>query len=115
MSRRSDGCWSSTPDEGKSHRGTLGFEGPFCDNVIQTACKSLILNGEMSEWSIEHAWKACRPAPAIIGDMNALTSLKQDTWVSLHAGAPLRTQLDRARNSLRSVNGPCLRVHPERR
>jgi hypothetical protein len=21
--------------------------------------KSLILNGEMSEWSIEHAWKAC--------------------------------------------------------
>ena len=26
--------------------------------MIQTACKSLILNGEMSEWSMEHAWKA---------------------------------------------------------
>ena len=26
--------------------------------MIQTACKSLILNGEMSEWSIEHPWKA---------------------------------------------------------
>ena len=25
-----------------------------------TARKSLILNGEMSEWSIEHAWKALR-------------------------------------------------------
>ena len=23
-------------------------------------CKLLILNGEMSEWSIEHAWKAKR-------------------------------------------------------
>ena len=23
------------------------------------ACKSLILNGEMSEWLKEHAWKAC--------------------------------------------------------
>ena len=27
------------------------------DNVCRTARKSLILNGEMSEWSIEHAWK----------------------------------------------------------
>ena len=32
----------------------------FCDNQIQAARKSLILNGEMSEWSIEHAWKALR-------------------------------------------------------
>jgi hypothetical protein len=28
--------------------------------LFQTARKSLILNGEMSEWSIEHAWKAKR-------------------------------------------------------
>ena len=45
--------------EYKRHRGTLGFEGAFCDNQIRAARKSLILNGEMSEWSIEHAWKAC--------------------------------------------------------
>jgi hypothetical protein len=32
-------------------------EGGFCAILIQTARKSLILNGEMSEWSIEHAWK----------------------------------------------------------
>ena len=29
-----------------------------CDNHCQTARKSLILNGEMSEWLKEHAWKA---------------------------------------------------------
>jgi hypothetical protein len=45
--------------EHKTHRGTLGFEGGFCDNQIQTVRKSLILNGEMSEWLKEHAWKAC--------------------------------------------------------
>src|SRR5688572_5307793 len=43
--------------EYKPHPGTLGFEGAFCDNQIQTARKSLILNGEMSEWFKEHAWK----------------------------------------------------------
>jgi hypothetical protein len=32
-------------------------EGTFCATLFQTARKSLILNGEMSEWSIEHAWK----------------------------------------------------------
>jgi hypothetical protein len=32
-------------------------EGRFCATLFQTACNSLILNGEMSEWSIEHAWK----------------------------------------------------------
>jgi len=32
-------------------------EGRFCAILFQTARKSLILNGEMSEWSIEHAWK----------------------------------------------------------
>ena len=26
---------------------------------LETARKSLILNGEMSEWLKEHAWKAC--------------------------------------------------------
>src|SRR6476659_3096201 len=30
-----------------------------CDNLVSTARKSLILNGEMSEWLKEHAWKAC--------------------------------------------------------
>jgi hypothetical protein len=34
-------------------------EGGFCAILFQGARKSLILNGEMSEWSIEHAWKAC--------------------------------------------------------
>ena len=32
-------------------------EGGFCATLFRTARKSLILNGEMSEWSIEHAWK----------------------------------------------------------
>jgi hypothetical protein len=32
-------------------------EGGFCAILIQAVRKSLILNGEMSEWSIEHAWK----------------------------------------------------------
>jgi len=35
-------------------------EGGFCATLFRTARKSLILNGEMSEWSIEHAWKAWR-------------------------------------------------------
>ena len=30
-----------------------------CHNRFPTARKSLILNGEMSEWLKEHAWKAC--------------------------------------------------------
>ena len=34
-------------------------EGRFCATLFQTIRNSLILNGEMSEWSIEHAWKAC--------------------------------------------------------
>jgi hypothetical protein len=33
-------------------------EGRFCARLFQTDRKLLILNGEMSEWSIEHAWKA---------------------------------------------------------
>jgi hypothetical protein len=32
-------------------------EGGFCDILIQAVRKSLILNGEMSEWLKEHAWK----------------------------------------------------------
>src|SRR5262245_8275685 len=35
-------------------------EGGFCAILIQTAHKLLNLNGEMSEWSIEHAWKSDR-------------------------------------------------------
>src|SRR4051812_11592738 len=34
-------------------------EGRFCAILFRTARKSLILNGEMSEWLKEHAWKAC--------------------------------------------------------
>jgi len=33
-------------------------EGGFCATLFRTARNSLILNGEMSEWSIEHAWKS---------------------------------------------------------
>ena len=29
----------------------------MCDNLMLTARKVLILNGEMSEWLKEHAWK----------------------------------------------------------
>jgi hypothetical protein len=32
-------------------------EGGFCATLFKTARNLLILNGEMSEWSIEHAWK----------------------------------------------------------
>jgi hypothetical protein len=32
--------------EYKSHRGTVGFEGAFCDNQIRAARNSLILNTE---------------------------------------------------------------------
>jgi hypothetical protein len=45
--------------EYKSLRKAGRFEGEFCDTLFRTTHKSLILNGEMSEWSIEHAWKAC--------------------------------------------------------
>src|SRR5215212_5296616 len=31
----------------------------FCATLFQTARKLLILNGELSEWLKEHAWKAC--------------------------------------------------------
>src|SRR4051812_30009686 len=34
-------------------------EGKFCAILFRTARKCLILNGEMSEWLKEHAWKAC--------------------------------------------------------
>jgi len=33
------------------------FEGGFCVTLFLAVRKCLILNGEMSEWSIEHAWK----------------------------------------------------------
>jgi len=39
-------------------------EGGFCATLFQAARKSLILNGEMSEWSIEHAWKLTPAARA---------------------------------------------------
>ena len=37
-------------------------EGRFCARLFQTDRKLLILNGEMSEWSIEHAWIDSRRA-----------------------------------------------------
>src|SRR5262245_46428378 len=33
-------------------------EGGFCATLFKAVRNSLILNGEMSEWSIEHAWKS---------------------------------------------------------
>ena len=39
---------------------SLGVEGGFCDNRIPTARKSLILNGEMSEWLSAYAAKPLR-------------------------------------------------------
>ena len=39
-------------------------EGAFFAILIQTARKSLILNGEMSEWLKEHAWKLTPAARA---------------------------------------------------
>jgi hypothetical protein len=33
---------------------------PACAIILEPARKSLILNGEMSEWLKEHAWKAKR-------------------------------------------------------
>ena len=35
----------------------------MCDNQFATARKLLILNGEMSEWFKEHAWKAIVARP----------------------------------------------------
>lgn len=59
LTQFSDDYFPARPStaESKSHSKRVGFEGAFCDNQIRTACNSLILNGEMSEWSIEHAWK----------------------------------------------------------
>ena len=45
--------------EDKSICGTARFEGGFCATLFKAARNSLILNGEMSEWLKEHAWKAC--------------------------------------------------------
>jgi hypothetical protein len=42
----------------------LGTSVDVCDNLCLTARKSLILNGEMSEWLKEHAWKSTRAARA---------------------------------------------------
>ncbi len=44
-------------------------KGGFCAILIQAARKSLILNGEMSEWSIEHAWKL---TPAVRADAHQI-------------------------------------------
>jgi hypothetical protein len=40
-------------------------EGGFCATLFLAARNSLILTGEMSEWSIEHAWKAKRVSHTI--------------------------------------------------
>jgi hypothetical protein len=46
--------------------------GRFCATLFQTARKSLILNGEMSEWLKEHAWKLI-PFARADAHRNALT------------------------------------------
>jgi hypothetical protein len=43
-----------------SDRATLGGLTQFPPHVLDRACKLLILNGEMAEWSMAHAWKAKR-------------------------------------------------------
>ena len=40
-----------------SDRGTLEDLSQSPISPFKHDCKLLILNGEMSEWSIEHAWK----------------------------------------------------------
>ena len=50
----------------------MSFEGGFCATLFRTARNSLILNGEMSEWSIEHAWKRFRR----LAPSNTETSLR---------------------------------------
>ena len=46
--------------EYKRHRGTVGFEGEFCDTVLLAEPQTVdSKDGEMSEWLKEHAWKAC--------------------------------------------------------
>jgi hypothetical protein len=52
-------------------------EGGFCVILIGTARKSLISNGEMSEWLKEHAWKLipCRAAAPQISDRRDECSL----------------------------------------
>jgi len=47
---------SQTP-ECKRPRGKLRKSAGVCDNLWQAARNLLILNGEMSEWLKEHAWK----------------------------------------------------------
>src|SRR5690349_17822631 len=39
-------------------------KGGFCATLFRTTRKSLILNGEMSEWLKEHAWKLTPAARA---------------------------------------------------
>jgi hypothetical protein len=56
-------AWQQTV-ETTGHLRSDMREGGFCATLFQTARNSLILNGEMSEWSIEHAWKLTPPARA---------------------------------------------------
>ena len=43
-----------------SDRSALGRSGGGCNNLMLTSRKSLIINGDMSEWLKEHDWKAVR-------------------------------------------------------
>src|SRR5436190_5140053 len=43
-------------------------EGGFCATLLQAVRKSLILNGEMLERSIRHAWKACVALRPLVRD-----------------------------------------------
>src|SRR3954462_3510910 len=52
-------AWCPQAAEYKWNGRSLRLEGGFCASLFEAARKSLNLNGEMSEWLKEHAWKAC--------------------------------------------------------
>jgi hypothetical protein len=74
-------------------------EGRFCARLFQTDRKSLILNGEMSEWSIEHAWKS---------DSFTRNNAQQHPPTQF---PPLRTHIDEHRALSNSSTGRERSVH----
>src|ERR1044071_4966221 len=70
-------------------------EGGFCATLFQTARKSLILKGEMSERLKEHAWKLIAPARA---DAHEISPTHSRSTISrnndLHARLPVNAGVD---------------------
>ena len=56
--RRASSNGAAILEKPVSDRGTLEDLSQSPKSPFKHGCKLLILNGEMSEWSIEHAWKA---------------------------------------------------------